>query len=284
MTSGTRCASVPHGADRALRAVGAVEGTASTYGRCGSSPDWSVPVSSRELGQRPDAGLVALAAAPDRQGRAPVAAARERPVDVVVQPVAVAAPLDRVGVPRGLLVLAQQRVLDLRGPDVPGRLGVVHERGVAAPAVRVAVLVGDVPEQQPALLEVLDQVGVGVLEELAADQRHLVAEVAVGAHRDHDRQPVGAADRHVVLAEGGGLVHQAGAVLGGDVVGEHHEVRRGAGGLHRRELDQVEGPLVGPALHVLAGDRAGHGPALAQHRLEQRLGDDQGLGAVGGDT
>ena len=77
-------------------------------------------------------------------------------------------------------------------------------------------------------------------------------------------------------------MHQAGAVLGGDVVGEHDEVRRRAALLDGRELDQLERPLVGPALHLRAGDRALDGPALAEHRLDQRLGDDERLGAVGG--
>ncbi len=210
-------------------------------------------------------------------GGAPVAAARERPVDVVVQPVAVPAPLDRVGVPVGPLVLTQQGVLDRGGPDVPGRLGVVHERGVAAPAVRVGVLVGHVAEEQPAGVEVLDQVGVGVLEELPADQGDRALEVPVGAHRGDHGQPVGLADLHVVLAEGGGLVHQAGAVLGGDVVAENDVVRLG------REVDELERALVAPALEVGPAQGRLDGPALAEDLLEQRLGDDQGLLPVGGD-
>ncbi len=225
---------------------------------------------------------MALGAAPDRQRGAPVPAAGERPVDVVVQPVPVAAPLDRLGVPVGRLVLPQQGVLDRGGPDVPRRLGVVEQRGVAAPAVRVGVLVGDVAEQQPALVQVPHQVGVGVLEELAADQWHVRREVAVGADRVDHRQPVATRHRHVVRAEGGRLVDQPGAVLDGDVVGEHDVVGR----LTARvvgELDQLEGPVVAPALHRRARDPLDHLPALAECRLQQRLGDDEPLGAVGGD-
>ncbi len=97
-----------------------------------------VPSGQRaELGQRADAGQVSLGAAPQRQRGAPVPVAGERPVDVVVQPVAVAAVLDVVRVPVRRLVLAQQPVLDRGGADVPGRLRVVEQRGVAAPAVRV---------------------------------------------------------------------------------------------------------------------------------------------------
>ncbi len=233
----------------------------------------------RELGERADADLVVVLAAPDRQRRAPVAPSREGPVDVVVEPVAVTAPLDRLGEPVGALVLAEQLVLAGGGADVPRRLGVVEQRGVAAPAVRIAVLVGQVAEEQPALLQVGDQGGVGVLEELPADQRHVVLEVAVGLDRVDQRQAVAAAHREVVLAEGGGLVDQAGAVLGGDVVAEHDEVRAAAVG-GRGELDQLERAGVLPALHVGALDALLDLPALAEGLLEQRLGDDEGLLAV----
>lgn len=193
-----------------------------------------------ELGERAHAGEVVLLAAPDRQRGAPVAVAGERPVDVVVQPVAEAAVLDVLGEPVGRLVLADQRVLDGGGPDVPGRLRVVQQRGVAAPAVRVAVLVREVTEQQPALLEVLDQRLVGLLEEDAADQRDLGREGAVREDRVDHRQAVLAAGREVVRAEGRGLVDDAGAVLGGDVVGVEDVVRV-------LDLDQVEGPSGTPS-------------------------------------
>ena len=120
----------------------------------------------RQLGQRADgdqAGRVGVVA-PDRQRRAPVPVAGQRPVDVVVQPVAVAAGLDALGVPVGLLVLGEQLVLDRRRADVPGRLRVVHQRRVAAPAVRIAVLVALLPPQHAALLQVLDQRGSAALK------------------------------------------------------------------------------------------------------------------------
>ena len=45
MTSGTRREVSPH--------VGQAKVMASTYGRCGSSPDWSVPVSSESSASEP---------------------------------------------------------------------------------------------------------------------------------------------------------------------------------------------------------------------------------------
>ncbi|MDQ0842166.1 hypothetical protein QFZ68_001846 [Streptomyces sp. V1I6] len=245
------------------------------YGRCGSR---SRPVGPCQLGQlreRADAGEVVVLAAPDRQRRAPVAVTGQGPVDVVVEPVPVPALLHRVGEPVRGLVLRQQPVLDGRRADVPGRLRVVQQRGVAAPAVRVAVLVRDVLEEQTAGLEVGGQRLVRLLEEDAADQRHVLLEGAVGADRVHDRQTVGAADLEVVLTERGGLVDQTRTVLGGHVVGVDDEVRL------RRELHQLERALVGPALHLRAGERLPGGlPALAERLLQQRLGDDELLLAV----
>ena len=112
-----------------------------------------------ELGQGADADQVGgvVDVAPDRQRRAPVAAARQGPVDVVVEPVAVAAVFDRLGIPGGGLVLRQQLVLDAGGADVPRRLRVVEERGVATPAVRVGVKVVEPAEQQATFFEVGDQ-------------------------------------------------------------------------------------------------------------------------------
>ncbi len=242
-----------------------------------------------ELREGADAGEVVVLAAPDRQRGAPVAVAGQRPVDVVVQPVAVPAVLDRVREPVGVLVLREEAVLERRGADVPGGLRVVEQRGVAAPAVRVAVLVRDVPEEQAALVEIGGELLVGLLEEDAADQGDVLLEGAVRADRVHDRQAVGAADLEVVLTEGGGLVDQTRTVLGRDVVGVDDEVR-GLGAVtigslaDARELHQLERPLVGPALHLGAREGlAGGLPALAEGLGDQRLGDDELLLAVGGD-
>ncbi|KIT90195.1 hypothetical protein QT22_00520, partial [Staphylococcus aureus] len=144
-------------------------------------------------------GLVA----PDRERGAPVPVAGQRPVDVVVQPVAVATGLDVLREPVGLLVLGEQLALDGAGPDVPGGQRVVHERRVAAPAGRGAVLVPELPEQHPARLQVRDQRGVGRLEEGPADERDRGQEVPGGVDRVDHRQAVTAAGGEVVGAERG---------------------------------------------------------------------------------
>src|SRR5690606_1197410 len=138
-------------------------------------------------------------------------------------------------------------VADRGGPDVPGRQRVVQQRRVAAPAVRVAVLEVPAAEEQAALAQVFGQDLVGVLEELAADHRHVGLETAVGADRVDHRQAVPLADGHVVGAEGGRLVDQAGAVLDGDVIAQYHVV--GAGDVH-----QGEGAAVGGVLQLGSGE------------------------------
>ena len=204
-----------------------------------------------ELGERADAdqlGRVGVVA-PHRQRRAPVPIARERPVDVVLEPVAVAAVLDRGREPVRRLVLGEQAVLDRGRADVPGRQRVVHQRGVAAPAVRVGVRIADVAVEQAPGRQVSDQRLVRVLEEQPRDRAGLGAEVPVGGDRVDDRQAVAASHSQVVGAEGRRLVHQTGAVGRGHVVGEHDVVgvldrrasRTGAGRSSARVRDRRSG-------------------------------------------
>ena len=71
-------------------------------------------------------------------------------------------------------------------------------------------------------------------------------------------------------------MHQAGAVLGGDVVGEDDEVRALLGQVRLGELDQLERPLVVHVLPVAARCvRAEHLGVLAEDGGHQRLGDHQ---------
>ena len=64
----------------------------------------------REFGHRPDEGVVAaVLATPEGQRCAPIAVARQRPVDVVLEPLAEPAVLDVRRLPVDGFVLAQQR-------------------------------------------------------------------------------------------------------------------------------------------------------------------------------
>ena len=216
-----------------------------------------------------------LVVAPDGQRRAPVTVAGQTPVDVVVEPVAVAAPFDRLGIPVRIGVLGEQLVLDLGRADVPRRQAVVHQRRVAAPAVRIRVLVRDVPVEQTARLQVVDEYGVGLLEEHPADQVEVVLEAPAGVDRVDQLDAVAPHRLEVVGAVDGRLMHQPGAVVGRDVLLVDHEVAA-TGPVH-----DLERPLVGPADHLGAGERVDLRPAFAEDIGHQLLGDDQGLVAVG---
>ena len=78
---------------------------------------------------------------PDRQRRAPVAVARDRPVDVVLEPLAEPARPDLRRMPVDARVAREHRVLERRRAHEPRRARVVEQRRAAAPAVRIRVLV-----------------------------------------------------------------------------------------------------------------------------------------------
>ena len=172
--------------------------------------------------------------------------------------------------PVDLLVLGQEPVADLRGGDVPGRLGVVEERGRAAPAVRVGVLVVAGPQQLAARAQVLDEVRVGVLDEAPGVRADPLVVGAVELDRVDHLQPGLLAQAEVVLAEGHRGVHQAGAVLGGDERGGQHGVALLA---PVRAGDEVERRLVGQADQLGAGKALDHLDLLAEHAAGERGGD-----------
>ena len=109
-TSGTRFIAPPHFAQRSSMR--------STYGRCRSSRASTAAgsVARSRISAREPMRVVGAArvAEPQRQRRAPVALAAERPVDVVAQPVAEAPALDVLGVPVDPLVAGDQLVLAQR--------------------------------------------------------------------------------------------------------------------------------------------------------------------------
>ena len=156
---------------------------------------------------------------PHRDGRAPEAVAADRPVTGVRDPLAEAALLHMPGHPGDLLVQLHHSVTELRDLHEPARHCPVDERIRAAPAVRIAVVVGLVAHQLPRGTQVLDDHRVGVEHEHVLVRRHLAREAAAVVDGvDHaDAGRVG--DDLVLLAEGRGDVDDAGAVLGGDVVG-----------------------------------------------------------------
>src|SRR5690606_16653785 len=158
----------------------------------------------------------------------------------------------------------------------------------AAPAVRVVVVVGVVAQQPLGGLEVFDDGLVGVEDVHAGVGRDLFGEAAgvVDGHDGLDAGGVG--DELVLLAEGGGDVHDAGAVVGGDVVGGEHLVGVGAAGeeVERRAVAQaheVGAPVAADDPGLLAefagvGGHAGFGEDVAG-----ALGLDHGVVDLGVD-
>ena len=262
MTSGTRSIRPPH--------CGHGKPTSSTKGRCGSSR--RTPESSSSSSKRPDdVDVLAVArAAPHGQRRAPVALARERPVDVAAQPVADAPVADVLGVPVDLA----------RWPRAAGRAASrsrcttsawrSRERIARAPAVRVGVLDRLGAQQPPAGAQVLDEVRVGVLDVAARVGADALVVRAVEPHRVDDVQAVLLAEAEVVVAEGDRRVHEAGAVVGGDEVAEQHGVAALAVDVG---LQEREGRLVAHAVERRAGEAVEDPDVVAaEHALDERLG------------
>ena len=254
-----------------------------------------------QLGIRADRLLVPAAVAdPDRQRRSPVAVARQRPVDQVLEPVAEAALADVGRMPVDAAVVLDQPLLPQRGADEPAVGGVEQERLVAAPAEGVAVAVALVMEQAPGALELGGDRLVGVLEPEAGPgvETGAGADHAGGIDRLELRQSEGLSGPVVVLAEERRGVDDPGAVGGGDVVaGDHQPAERvgrdvvaGVGVARARRHPQR--PVVAQAEERLSRE-ARHGLARAQidlrrlavgaareerHRLLEAFGEDQEVG------
>ena len=269
------------------------------HGRAVQIDPFEAPPAQRfELRHRADAHEVALAVGPHRQGRAPEALPRERPVDVVREPVPEAPLPDRLRHPVDGAVERHHAVAEPARLDVPGVLGVVDEGVAGAPSVRIVVPVALGAVQESALFEQGDEDGVRVLEELPGHRLDLGQEAAVEPDPVHHRQALRPAQPDVVLAVGRRAVHDAGAVLDGHEVRRPHPADRPLGReeveradvahpFQRRALDPLldgvrphrAGPLPGDDQSLDLAVVLAHvdGVDVPQHRAGQRLGEDQGL-------
>jgi hypothetical protein len=125
------------------------------------------------------------------------------------------------------------------------------------------VVVGLVAQQHAvymgaAGLQVADDLRVRVEHLQALVGRHPGVELAPGVHRDDDLDAGRVGDGLVLLTEGGGDVHDAGALVGADVVGGQHPVRV------RPPGEEVERRGVAQLDQLGATQRAQHGRLLAQ--------------------
>ena len=230
-----------------------------------------------EVGGRARDGDVpgVFSAAPDGDGRAPVALARDGPVDVVAQPLPEAALLDVLRHPLDAAVAREHLVLHGGRADVPGGLGVVEQGRATAPAEGVGVPVGrGVVEEQAALVEVADQLLVGVLHERAA-AGEVVGKHAVDVDRVDGLDAVRPAELGVLGAVGDRAVHDAGAVGGRDVVGGEDTVGMASLGEKR-----AVGGVVLDADEVGAGAARDLVPAVAEDGRREGFGDDGAFAVV----
>ena len=226
-----------------------------------------------QLGQAADPlrDVVVAVADPDRERGAPVAVARQRPVDVAGQPFSHAPVADLRRVPGRVPVDGEHLVLERRGGGEPGFARDVEQRGLTAPAVRVRVRHPAGPEEVAPAVELLQKQGIGVLDEHPPHQREPLVEAPRVVDGAHEREAVAPAGGVVVRAEGGRDVHDAGAVLRRDEVLED-DAPRGIGAVgdrHHLQRPRVTDPLERTGV-VLAHDAG----ALAEHALDQVLRHD----------
>ena len=123
---------------------------------------------ARPLGQlgvaanRLDVGVVLLAD-PERQRRPPVPVARNGPVDVVRQPLSESTSTDFGGMPVDTCVADEHRVLELSGAYEPGGAGVIEERRLTTPAMRIGVLELSRLPEHAATFQLLENYRIGIL-------------------------------------------------------------------------------------------------------------------------
>ena len=172
-----------------------------------------------QLGDGADADHVGgvLLADPDGDAGAPEAVAGDVPVLGVGQPVAEALVADVLGHPADDGVVGGQALVEVLDADVPGLDGAVDEGCVGAVAEGVGVDDGALGDELATVLEAPDDGLVGLLAVEALPLGDLVGELGLDVEGVDEVDAGGAADAVVVLAVGGRLVDDAGAVGGGDV-------------------------------------------------------------------
>jgi hypothetical protein len=219
---------------------------------------------------------IAVVAAPDRDGRAPEARARDGPVARLLQPVVEAGLADEVRDPMHIGVGGHHALAQGLDLDVPGGRRLVDERRAAPPAVRVGVLEGDVLEDAAPGLEVLDDVLVGILDVAPGVGGDRGLEVAFVVDGVDELDAGGLAGVEVVLAVGGRHVDETGTVRRRDVAGvDDAEGARGLAVGEERKQRRVAQADEGAAGLLFMDDMA-----LAEHLGGEVLRDPVGVAVV----
>ena len=176
---------------------------------------------------RGDGGRAGRIIDPNVEGSAPVALARQSPIDVVAQEIAKPATADVLRKPVNAVVVGQDLAVAGGGSDEPGGTRILDQRVVVgAPAKGVVVAVVLPEDERSVFLEQLDQPPVSLLHSHAGDLRDTARECAIRFDRTQERNGLrlGVACRdHFVqlvvhLAKCRCLMHQSGATV------ERHEL------------------------------------------------------------
>ena len=178
--------------------------------------------------------LAAVIADPYRKRCSPVTVAGERPVLNILQPVAETSLTDALRDPVDLLVVRDKVILDGCHADEPGLARIVNERCSASPAVRIIMLELRSCSEKPALLKILEDLGVCahraffhfLLGRLAAvaGERRIRCHSALLIDEFEERKVIVASDPGVILTECRSDMNDAGTVCHGDVLVDRHEM------------------------------------------------------------
>ena len=160
---------------------------------------------------------------PDIQRSPPVTVTTDSPVLNIFQPITEASFSDTLRNPVDRIVVANQIVFDRSHLDEPGLTGIIDQRGVTSPAMRVAVLELRSVVQQTTVLQVLENRQVRVFAELSCPSC-LLSHLTFFIYQLYKRQIIAAADLRVVLTKRRSSVYHAGTVCQSDIVRASHIV------------------------------------------------------------
>ena len=213
---------------------------------------------------------------PKGQRRTPNPVPGDRPIPSPVQPLAEAPLLNMIGHPAHLAVGRQEPILKLLHLDVPARHGAVNQRRFRAVAEGVAVDDDVLLVERARLLQVTNDLPIGVLHVLPCEIRNLRIKPTIEPYGHGEGAQARSAEGVVVIfSKGRRLVYEARAVIGGDVI---------AG-------DNREGTDVALVLKIGKGRRvASPGQGCAGHHLKDLkvvafgVGGHPRLGEVEGDV
>ena len=176
-----------------------------------------------------DNSLAAVRAFPDRERCSPVSVTGESPVLNVLKPVAETSLAHGRRNPVDLFVVAYKIVADSGHLDEPGLSRIVDKRRIASPAVRIIVFHLRRAEQDAALFQILQNLGIAadsaffdlMLRRLAAHAGKLSGlgfHAAVAVHHLNKRRVVLPSDSGVVFTECRSDMNYAGTICHGNII------------------------------------------------------------------